>query len=102
MQKGNSGYGSIASGELCRNLCCRSADARRVPRESQGSGSRRTPSGQILNDTLHVPLADKKQQGFHWFEKLPVLFADSILSFILLDLFSVFICKHALRKSQKQ
>lgn len=33
---------------------------------------------------------------------LSVLFADSVLSFLLLDLFAVFICKHVLRKSQKQ
>ena len=33
---------------------------------------------------------------------LSVLFADSVLSFILLDLFAIFICKHLLRKSQKQ
>lgn len=47
-------------------------------------------------------LLTKNNSVFIGLRVLSVLFADSILGFILLDLFTVFLCKRVLRKSQKQ
>lgn len=41
-------------------------------------------------------------KSFMSLKVLSVLFADTVLSFVLLGLFAVFILKHVLRKSQKQ
>lgn len=100
-QKVNFGYKLISRDELCRNLCCQSADAPLIPQESQESGSRRTRSGQSPHDTLGVCLADKKLQCFHEFESI-VCFVCRYCSKFCVAWFAVFILKHVLRKSQKQ
>lgn len=41
-------------------------------------------------------------KSFMSLKVLSVLFADTVLSFVLLGLFAVFILKHVFRKSQKQ
>lgn len=47
-------------------------------------------------------LLTKSYSAFMSLKVLSVLFADTVLSFVLLGLFAVFILKHVLRKSQKQ
>ena len=47
-------------------------------------------------------LLRKSNSVFIGLRVLSVLFADSILIFILLDSFTVFVCMHVLRKSQNQ
>lgn len=44
-------------------------------------------------------LLTKSNRVFSSLRVLSVLFADSVLSFILLDSFTVFVCEHVLRKS---